>query len=64
VRLLVIVGIAAVLAIVVAGTLGTILPLVFNRVGIDPAISTGPFVTILNDLFCIAIYLSLGTAFS
>ncbi len=64
VRLLVIVGIAAVLAIVVAGTLGTILPLMFNRLGIDPAISTGPFVTILNDLFCIAIYLSLGTAFS
>ena len=40
---------------------GAVLPFAFNAVGIDPAISAGPFVTLLNDLFCILIYLGLST---
>ena len=59
-----VVGVAIALAIMVAGTLGTLIPLAFHRVGIDPAVSAGPFVTILNDLTCISIYLSLGTVFT
>jgi len=51
-------------AIVVAGSLGTVLPLAFHRAGVDPAVSAGPFVTILNDLICITIYLTLGTIFA
>jgi Mg/Co/Ni transporter MgtE len=31
------------------------------RVGIDPAITAGPFVTVLNDIFCTAIYLTIST---
>ncbi|MDP6439621.1 MAG: magnesium transporter, partial [Candidatus Brocadiia bacterium] len=60
-RLALTVGIAVTLAISMAGTLGTVLPLAFDRLGMDPAVSAGPFVTILNDIFCIAIYLVLGT---
>ena len=41
-----------------------IFPLLFNRVGIDPAVSSGPFITMLNDLFCICIYLALGMVFT
>ena len=63
-RLTIVVGVAVAVAIVVAGTLGTVMPLAFHRVGIDPAVSAGPFVTILNDLLCITIYLSLGTVFA
>ena len=55
------VGVAVAAAITVAGTLGTLLPLASNRLGLDPAVSAGPFVTILNDVFCISIYLALGT---
>ena len=47
---------------VVSGTLGMVFPLAFNAVGIDPAVSSGPFITILNDAFCICIYLVLGAA--
>jgi magnesium transporter len=55
-----VVGVAIAAAITLAGTLGTLLPLAFDRLGLDPAVSAGPFVTLLNDLLCITIYLSLG----
>lgn len=46
--------------LVVVGTLwGTLLPLLFEKINIDPAIATGPFVQITNDLLGIAIYISV-----
>ena len=62
--LLLIVGVAVGLAVTVAGTLGMVLPFGFNLLGVDPAVSAGPFVTVLNDMFCIIIYLGLSTAFA
>jgi magnesium transporter len=47
------------LAIVVATTLGLSLPFVFRRIGIDPAISSGPLVTTANDSISVAIYMTL-----
>lgn len=43
-----------------ATTVGTFVPLVCDRFGIDPAISAGPFITALNDIMALSIY--LGTA--
>lgn len=42
--------------IVVAGIIGTFVPLFLNKRGIDPAIATGPFITTSNDIFGILIY--------
>jgi len=47
-------------AIMVATTLGLFLPFLFRRVGIDPAISSGPLVTTANDSISVAIYLALA----
>ena len=57
------VGIGVLVAVLIAGMLGMTLPLAFNAVGIDPALSAGPFITMLNDLICIFIYIMLGTLF-
>jgi magnesium transporter len=46
-------------AIMVATTLGLFLPFLFRRIGIDPAISSGPLVTTANDSISVAIYMSL-----
>ncbi|MFC1737825.1 magnesium transporter [Planctomycetota bacterium] len=46
-------------AIMVATSLGLILPFFFRRVGIDPAISSGPLVTTANDSISVAIYMAL-----
>jgi magnesium transporter len=46
-------------AIMVSTTLGLSLPFVFRKLGIDPAISSGPLVTTANDSISVTIYMSL-----
>jgi len=50
------------LAIVAAGIIGAALPVVFQRLHVDPAIATGPFVTTLVDLLGIVIYFTVAGA--
>ncbi|WP_299005304.1 magnesium transporter [uncultured Tenacibaculum sp.] len=46
--------------IIVAGLVGTFIPLFLDKRGIDPAIATGPFITTSNDIFGILIYFSIA----
>ena len=46
--------------IVVAGFIGTFIPLFLEKRGIDPAIATGPFITTSNDIFGILIYFMIA----
>ena len=57
------VGISMAGVIMVASLMGTLIPVAFQRLGIDPAVSSGPFVTIANDISGIVIYLSISSAF-
>lgn len=50
------ISIALIVVIVVAGIVGTFIPLFLHKRGIDPAIATGPFITTSNDIFGILIY--------
>ncbi|MGW9684978.1 magnesium transporter [Flagellimonas sp. 2504JD1-5] len=50
------ISISLVAVILVAGFIGTFIPLFLDRRGIDPAIATGPFITTSNDIFGILIY--------
>jgi magnesium transporter len=61
-QVMIAVGIGVFTAILIAGMMGMTLPLAFNRIGIDPAVSAGPFITMLNDLICIFIYILLGAS--
>lgn len=53
-------GMAMFVAIMVSTTLGLVLPFLFKRVNIDPAISSGPIVTTANDSISVAIYMTLA----
>jgi len=44
------------LVIVVAALVGTFVPIVLDKQGIDPAIATGPFITTANDIFGIFLF--------
>jgi magnesium transporter len=44
------------LVIVVAALVGTFIPIVLDKRGIDPAIATGPFITTANDIFGIFLF--------
>lgn len=55
---------AAMFSVVVFASLfGTFVPLLLNRLKIDPAVATGPFVTTLNDIIGMFIYLTIGSFF-
>ena len=58
-----IVGGALATVILVAATLGTVMPFTLRRLGVDPAVAQGPFVTTLNDIIGILVYLGLATLF-
>ena len=49
-----------VIVIIVAGLIGTFVPLFLNKRGVDPAIATGPFITTSNDIFGILIYFMIA----
>jgi magnesium transporter len=49
--------------VVFASLFGTFIPLLMKRINIDPAVATGPFVTTLNDIIGMFIYLTIGTVF-
>ena len=54
----------AMFAVVVFATLmGTFLPLMFNKVNIDPAVATGPFITTMNDILGMLVYLMFSAYF-
>lgn len=57
------VSITLFIVILFASGLGTVIPLVLNRFKIDPALATGPFITTMNDIMGLLIYLTIGGMF-
>jgi len=49
--------------IMFAAVFGTLIPLLLDRYKIDPALATGPFITTLNDVLGLFIYLTIGVLF-
>ncbi len=49
--------------VIFASLFGTLIPLVLNRINIDPAVATGPFITTLNDIIGMFMYLTIGAYF-
>lgn len=58
-----VVGLAMVVAMAVASSMGVIAPAAFKKLGIDPAIASTPFVQTANDITGILIYFATATAF-
>lgn len=56
----IIVTIALISVIIIASLIGTFIPLLLNKFGIDPALATGPFITTSNDICGILIYFSIA----
>ena len=46
-----------------AALIGTSVPLLLNKINIDPALATGPFITTFNDIVGIVFYLGIATIF-
>ncbi|WP_374506043.1 magnesium transporter [Flavobacterium sp.] len=56
----IIVTVALISVIIIASLIGTFIPLLLDKFGIDPALATGPFITTSNDICGILIYFSIA----
>ncbi|MDN4164954.1 magnesium transporter [Cytophagales bacterium LB-30] len=55
-----VVGLALFSVVILASFLGTITPLILDRLGFNPALAAGPFITTANDLLGLAVYFSVA----
>lgn len=58
-----VVGIAMLCAITVANLAGSLIPILMDRLGFDPAVASGPFITTLSDLTSVLIYFTIAAQF-
>lgn len=54
-------GLSLLIVIVIATVLGAAIPLLLDRLGIDPALATGPFITTSNDIIGLAVFFTVAS---
>lgn len=54
------VGISLLLAMAISSLVGTLVPLFFHKIKIDPAVASGPLITTVNDLVAVITYYGLA----
>lgn len=57
------VSVALMLAIVISSMVGTLVPLFFHKIKMDPAVASGPLITTINDLVAVVSYYGLAWIF-
>lgn len=57
------IGLALVLAMLISGAVGTLIPLFFKKIHVDPAVASGPLITTINDLVAVISYYGLSWIF-
>ncbi len=57
------VGISLVLAMMVSSMVGTVIPMFFHKIKVDPAVASGPLITTVNDLVAVVTYYGLAFLF-
>ncbi len=57
------VGISLLVAIVISSLVGTLVPMFFDKIKIDPAVASGPLITTVNDLVAVVTYYGLAWLF-
>lgn len=54
------VGIALVVAMMISSMIGTAVPLFFHKIGVDPAVASGPLISTVNDMVAVVTYYGLA----
>ena len=54
------VGISLIVAMVISSLVGTVIPMLFHKIHIDPAVASGPLITTINDLVAVVVYYGLA----
>ncbi|MCR5541983.1 MAG: magnesium transporter [Ruminococcus sp.] len=54
------IGVSLMLAMLISSAVGTIIPLFFKKIKVDPAVASGPLITTVNDLVAVVTYYGLS----
>jgi magnesium transporter len=54
------IGVALLVSMIFSSIIGTLIPLFFKKIKIDPAVASGPLITTLNDLIAVGCYYGLS----
>ena len=57
------VGVSLMVAMVISSLVGTLIPIFFHKIKIDPAVASGPLITTVNDLVAVVTYYELAWLF-
>jgi magnesium transporter len=55
-----VIGFSLLVAMVISSAVGTLIPLFFNKIHVDPAVASGPLITTINDLVAVVTYYGLS----
>ena len=58
----IIVGVSMFMAVVTTNTLGAAIPLIMRKIGVDPAVTAGPFITTAADILTVLVYFNIAQA--
>ena len=58
-----VIGLAMMVAITVANLAGSLIPMLMAKIGFDPAVASGPFISTLSDLTSVLIYFNIASLF-
>ena len=50
------IGISLLVSMLIASLDGTLIPIFFKKIGIDPAVASGPLITTINDFVAVIVY--------
>ena len=54
------IGLSLIIAMVISSAVGTLIPLFFKKIGVDPAVASGPLITTVNDLVAVVTYYGMS----
>ena len=54
------IGISLILAMLISSAVGTLVPLFFKKIKVDPAVASGPLITTVNDLVAVVTYYGMS----
>ena len=57
------VGVSLIVSMVISSCVGTVIPIFFKKIKVDPAVASGPLITTVNDLVAVVVYYGLTWIF-
>ena len=54
------IGVSMLVAMLISSAVGTLIPMFFKKIKVDPAVASGPLITTINDLVAVVTYYTLS----